>query len=345
MIRGKKRWPAEWEKQSVIQLTWPHLGTDWADVYEEILDCYKQLVMAITQFQPLLVVAQDIESVESILSTLSCDYPTKVVEVSSNDTWARDHAPLSIFHGEKREILDYKFNGWGLKFASNLDNLIGKSLYKQRVFHPSVERRSNLDFVLEGGAVESDGAGTCMTTTTCLLSENRNETYLKEDIEARLSSDLGVDHFLWLESGALQGDDTDSHIDTLARFVSKDTIVYQSCDDPNDDHYKVLDAMKKELSRFRDRDGQPYNLVALPWPSAKYDEKMRLPATYANFLILNGAVLVPTYQDEKDEEAVSILQDCFPERKVIGIDCRVLIKQHGSLHCVTMQYPEGFILM
>ena len=151
---------------------------------------------------------------------------------------------------------------------------------------------------------------------------------------------LGAKKVLWLNSGALEGDDTDSHIDTLARFIDKDTIMYQTCDDKDDSHYEELKNMEEELKKFRQLNGKPFKLIPLPWIEAKWDEDERLPATYANFLIINGAVLVPTYQDKNDEEALKIFKKAFPKRDIIGIDCSTLIRQHGSLHCVTMQYPK-----
>ncbi|MDC1106185.1 agmatine deiminase family protein [Prolixibacteraceae bacterium] len=337
-------WPAEWSKQSAIQLTWPHRGTDWVAVYDEVLLCYIELSKAITQYQPLIIIAQNEEEVKTLLDGRVGPFPFRVVKGENNDTWARDHGAISVFEDGKPIIYDYKFNGWGLKFPSYLDNQITIKMFQSKVFSSKVEYRNALDFVLEGGGVESDGEGTCMVTSACLLSKNRNEHLTKEQVEMRLGQDLGVDHFLWLEEGKIEGDDTDSHIDTLARFISKDTIVYQGCDDPNDDHYVVLNKMAICLSSFRQKNGAPYFLVRLPWIKAIYDQdQMRLPATYANFLIINRAVLVPTYNDEKDNEVLRIFSHLFPGRDVVGVDCSVLIKQHGSLHCVTMQYPEGFI--
>ncbi|QZT38547.1 agmatine deiminase family protein [Halosquirtibacter xylanolyticus] len=337
-------WPAEWHRQSAIQLTWPHIDSDWREVYEEVLSCYLELSKAITRYQPLVIVAQEKESVVSLLEGNTGPYPFKVVLCKTNDTWARDHGGISVFNGGVPQLYDYRFNGWGLKFPSDLDNQITSHLFQSNTFSSEVQYRNALDFVLEGGGIETDGKGSCMVTEACLLSKNRNEHLDKQQIEHRLRQDLGVDHILWLTAGEIDGDDTDSHIDTLARFVAEDTIVYQGCDDPNDDHYEILNEMANILGSFRQPNGEPYRLVCLPWPSAKYDDQNeRLPATYANFLIINGAVLVPTYYDQSDEEVLRIFSQLFPKRDVIGVDCSVLIKQHGSLHCVTMQYPEGFI--
>jgi agmatine deiminase len=258
------------------------------------------------------------------------------VTCPSNDTWARDHGPVTIFEQGQKILLDFVFNGWGLKFAANKDNLITRKLYEKGIFGHDEIRHGGL--VLEGGALETDGAGTLMTTTECLLSPNRNPHLTQKEVEELLSEKLGVDRFLWLENGYLAGDDTDSHIDTLARFCSQDTIVYVQCPDKADEHYEALKQMEQELQAFRTRDGESYNLVPLPWPSPCYAEDgHRLPATYANFLIINGAVLVPTYRVPEDATALEVLTACFPSRKIIGIDCRELIEQHGSLHCISMQ--------
>ncbi len=198
--------------------------------------------------------------------------------------------------------------------------------------------------ILEGGSIESDGRGTILTTAECLLSRNRNPHLDRGGLERELSQRLGVDRVLWLEHGYLAGDDTDSHIDTLARLAPDDTILFVACDDRTDEHYGALACMRTELERLRTRDGRPYRLLPLPWPQARFDEEgQRLPATYANFLVINGAVLVPTYDDPADAAALAAVEQAFPDREIVGIDCLPLILQHGSLHCVTMQLPKGVL--
>ncbi|MFL6647021.1 MAG: agmatine/peptidylarginine deiminase, partial [Sulfurifustaceae bacterium] len=238
-------------------------------------------------------------------------------------------------------LLDFQFNGWGGKYAHDLDNLITRRLHEGDAFgSTSLE---TIDLILEGGAVEVDGSGTLLTTSRCLLAPTRNPRLAREAIEQELRDWLGLNRILWLEHGALEGDDTDSHIDTLARFCDARTIAYVTCDDPSDTHYRELKAMEAELKAFRAADGSPYRLVPLPWPRAQYDEDRRLPATYANFLIINGAVLVPTYRDPADAVALRRLGECFPGREIVGIDCLPAIAQNGSLHCLTMQLPEGVL--
>ena len=262
-------------------------------------------------------------------------------EIPTNDTWARDHSGIMVVENGKLVLLDFQFNGWGLKFAANLDNQITHQLYKQGAF-PATTYRSMKHFVLEGGSIESDGEGTLLTTVDCLLSANRNDTLTKEEVEVFLKNHLGLQRILWLHHGYLAGDDTDSHIDTLARFCDAQTIAYVQCTDPTDEHYQALSGMEEELQAFTTLKGEPYRLIPLPMAEPVWDEEgHRLPATYANFLIINKAVLLPFYGTEQDAIAQAQLQSAFPEREVVSIHCGALIHQHGSLHCVTMQYPSN----
>lgn len=333
-----RRFPAEWEPQSAVQLTFPHEQSDWAPILSEVIPCFVDIVQAITRFEPVIMVCNNVETVKKYFSAPNT-FPIYWIELPSNDTWARDHGGITIYNDDQPLILDYVFNGWGLKFPADKDNLITQQLVKQNLLVPFYQHGG---IVLEGGALESDGMGTLLTTAECLLSPNRNPHLSKVEIEAILKQQLGLERVLWLHHGYLAGDDTDSHIDTLARFCHPDTIAYVKCDDPEDEHYSALQEMEAELKSFRTLEGLPYKLVALPWPDPCWDlEGNRLPATYANFLIINGAILVPTYEVKQDMEALSILKNVFPDREITGINCRVLIEQHGSLHCVTMQYPAG----
>ena len=334
-VGGKPiRIPAEWEPQSFVQLTWPHAGTDWADMLDEVSECFVGIAREIVKRERLLIVCADENTVREQLRDLPQDKIT-CVEIPTNDTWARDHGGITVMEDGKPVVLDFTFNGWGMKFPANLDNQITRQLFEKNIFPENVKYHNRLNFVLEGGSIESDGQGTILTTAECLLSENRNNLS-KEEIEAKLKEYLGAERILWLHHGYLAGDDTDSHVDTLARFCSPDTIAYVKCDDENDEHYADLKKMEEEIFSFA-----PLGVGGIPLPMADavYDENGdRLPATYANFLIINDAVLMPTYNSPKDEIARGQLQKAFPDREIIGIDCLALIKQHGSLHCVTMQY-------
>ena len=335
--------PAEWHEQSLIQLTWPHEQTDWAYMLPEVEECFYRIAREISSRQHLMIVIPKPEKLEEAFSrqNIACEN-IAFVRSLTNDTWARDHSFITMLDWKDTpHLLDFCFNGWGMKFASNYDNQINRQVMSAHLLEG--EYHNMKDFVLEGGSIESDGRGTLMTTSECLLSPNRNDSKNRQEIEAYLKETLGVSQVLWLHHGYLSGDDTDSHVDTLARLCPDDTIVYVRCTDMEDEHFQELSLMEKELQAFRTLSGLPYRLFALPMPDAIYDEEgLRLPATYANFLIMNDAVLCPTYaQPTNDDEARKVLQEVFPGREVVGIDCRALIKQHGSLHCVTMQYPIG----
>ncbi len=338
--------PSEWHPQSAIQLTWPHENTDWEYMLEEVTACFVVLATEIMKRQKLIIACANKDVVKYELKEQSIYFDNlQLIELPSNDTWARDHGGISVFNNNKKQIYDFTFNGWGLKFASNFDNQITRGLFAKNIINNDVDIVNKKNFTLEGGAIESDGKGTLLTTSECLLSPNRNSYFSKEEIENYLKEIFGLNRVLWLDYGYLAGDDTDSHIDTLARFCDEHTIAYVKCDDRNDEHYDALLKMEKQLKSFVDYEGNPYYLIPLPMATPVYDEdNERLPATYANFLIMNDAVLLPFYNDKvKDEEARIQLQKAFPTKEIIGIDCSVLIRQHGSLHCVTMQYPEGVI--
>ena len=324
------RFPAEWEPQWGVQLTWPHAATDWAPILEEITETYKEIAREISAREALLIVAP-----ESARPTIS--YPLSAIP--SNDTWARDHGFITLVDDQGHaQLLDFCFNGWGEKFAADLDNAINRRLYEEEKLQG--EYIDCLDFVLEGGSIESDGKGTVFTTTGCLLAPHRNQPLTQAQIEQRLKQELHAERILWIDHGNLTGDDTDGHIDTLVRICPNDTLLYVGCDDPGDEQYTELKLMEEQLKTFRTLDGKPYRLLKLPMPRPIYDDGDRLPATYANFLVINNAVLCPTYaQPDLDAEALRLIKEALPDREIVGIDCRSIIKQHGSLHCCTMQFP------
>lgn len=338
--------PPEWHPQSAIQLTWPHNNTDWAYMIDEVTACYKTIVAEILKRQKLIIVCHNPQAVKYELSGAKEYFDNLIlIEHPSNDTWARDHGGISVLIDGEKYVYDFTFNGWGMKFASNFDNQITRGLFENEVFGSDVKIINKKNFALEGGAIESDGKGTLLTTSECMLSPNRNSYWHKTEIEDYLKDIFGLNRVLWLDHGYLAGDDTDSHIDTLARFCDEHTIAYVKCEDSADEHYEALLQMEKQLKTFVDNDGKPYQLIPLPMAKAVYDEdNERLPATYANFLIMNDAVLLPFYNNElKDEEARMQLQKAFPDKEIVGIDCTALIRQHGSLHCITMQYPINFV--
>ena len=354
--------PAEWEPQNMVQLTWPHKNTDWAPILPEITAVYEEIAREILKREDLIIVAP-----EDLLPQLS-PLTSHLLPLTSNDTWARDHGFITVEEASAIShqtsdiiLLDFCFNGWGEKFEAALDNQINRHIYEQGLLKGTYE--DHLDFVLEGGSIESDGKGTIFTTTCCLMAPHRNQPLSQQQIEDRLKQWLGAERIVWLNHGSLIGDDTDGHIDTLVRICPNDTLLYIGGDDDHPD----LAEMEKELQGLRTLEGKPYRLLKLPLPRPIYnplhsqrhtlEERTspggglppssegswegpdRLPATYANYLVINGAVLVPTYaQPDLDAEALRIIAQAFPDREIVGIDCRAVIRQHGSLHCCTMQY-------
>ncbi|MFO8140504.1 MAG: agmatine deiminase family protein [Marinobacter sp.] len=350
-MTSKRVLPAEWAPQSAVMLTWPHPGTDWAGMMADVEPVFLTIARQVLRFEHLLISCEFVARLQELGRELN-DYaetnglPGRVITVPApaNDTWARDHGPITVSTGDGLAALDFSFNAWGGKFPWEKDNALNRHLANAGVFgkHPL----QPVDFVLEGGSIESDGDGTILTTSECMLTPSRNPSMDRPAIEQLLSEALGADRILWLNHGYLAGDDTDSHIDTLARFCARDHICYVTCPDVADEHYSALAAMEEELQEFRLKDGGPYKLTPLPWPDAIVDEDgERLPATYANFLIINQAVLLPVYDVPQDQQAMRVMAELFPDREIVPINCRPLIHQHGSLHCVTMQMPEGVVTL
>lgn len=335
----------EWHPQDGLQLTWPRPDGDWASLLSRIEATLERIVLATVRYQQVVISMPDQATCDRVRKTFDAygvpAHKLLLIVAPTDDTWARDHGPISVVDDEGQPLLlDYTFTGWGGKFPASNDNRLTQALADAGVWACPVASR---DMVLEGGAIETDGAGTLLTTEACLLNPNRNPHLTRQDVEALLGDDFGVDRVLWLTHGHLEGDDTDSHVDTLARFCNPSTIAYVRCDDPQDPHYAALHTMEQELKAFRQRNGEPYQLIPLPWPQACFDPEdgHRLPATYANFLIINEAVLVPTYGDPADALALSALAEAFPNHALIPIECSSVIRQHGSLHCLTMQLPKG----
>lgn len=339
-MENRRRLPAEWEEQDSVLMAWPHENTEWVNL-EAVQDVTMEIARAITDFQHLLMAAPDVEKTRDRMARANVSMErVHLFEIDTDDTWARDFGPITIFDAGRPILLDFIFNGWGLKFRAALDNQITRKLAALGAFGKTTLDTQGI--VLEGGSIESDGQGTILTTSECLLSPNRNPHLSRSGVERFLGDTFGAKRVLWIEKGGIAGDDTDSHVDTLARFCPNEVIVFTACDDPTDVHYGPLGAMAEELRTFRTIDGRPYRLLALPLPNPVYDEDgRRLPATYANFLVINGAVLVPLYGTPKDYSAMQTIGEAFPGRKTIGIQCLPLLTGNGSLHCITMQLPKG----
>ncbi len=339
--------PAEWTPQSAVMLTWPHRDTIWANSLPAIDDVFVAVAREIALREKVVITCVDKaheQHVKTLLHSAGvASHQVAIYLAHSNDIWVRDHGPIAV-NKPQLTLLDFTFNAWGNKYPSESDNQITSLLHAQQAF--GATPRMKVDLVLEGGGIEVDGQGCLLTTSHCLLSKTRNPHLSKTQITTTLSQWLGIKKIHWLDHGYLAGDDTDSHIDTLARFTDAHTIVYTACDDSSDEHFSELQAMQEQLRSFTDYRNQPYQLIPLPWPKPHYADVdgRRLPASYCNFLIINGAVLVPTYNDPADAEALRILAACFKDRQIIGIDCVPVIQWYGSLHCMTMQLPQGVVL-
>ncbi len=352
-----RRMPAEWEHQSMVQLTWPHKDTDWASTYDDIVETMTEMAIAIAENQKLLVVSQIKRQTIAHLKKAMTEKQfcnTTIVACRTNDTWARDHGFITVFeyphavspndpsiaeqHIHKVKLLDFKFNGWGNKFEANFDNHINSRIYETGAVKGEYENHD--DFILEGGSIESDGKGTIFTTANCLLAKNRNKHLTKEQIEEQLKKRLGATRIVWFNHGSLKGDDTDGHIDTLVRCAPNETLIYASHKKADKQNIKEISKLYHEIHKIRNTYGRPFKLVSLPFPEPITDnEGNQLPATYINYLVINKAVIVPIYgQPINDKEACDVLARIYPEREIIPIDARPIIKQHGSVHCLTMQY-------
>ncbi|MBT8122940.1 MAG: agmatine deiminase family protein [Gammaproteobacteria bacterium] len=337
----------EFAPQSGIVLTWPHARSDWRDLLADITPVYIDISRAVTATERLLVICYDNAHRDAVRHTLETAGVTmagiRFTCVKTNDTWVRDYGPLCSAFRDTPILHHFTFDGWDGKYPASLDNEVTGSLHTAGLFG-GLELR-NHPLVLEGGSIDSDGCGSLLTTARCLTQTGRNPGVDRTEITKRLCDSLGMEQVLWLDHGEIIGDDTDGHIDMLARFCSKDTIAFTGCDRRDDPHYAPLRAMASQLEILRNTAGQPYRLVPLPLPQPCFDEdNQRLPASYANFLILNDTVLMPAYNDPADTIAADTLAACFPTRDIIPIDCRPLIRQGGSLHCATMQLPAGVLV-
>ena len=318
------RIPAEWEAQEALIVVFPPKKSDWEHSLKEIHQTYLEFISQIARFQKCMVICEDKKTLATALPSLQ---NIELIEMPTNDTWIRDFGGINVYKNGKRQTYDFIFNAWGNKFEASMDNGITQRLFDEGYL---VGKLKTFDFVLEGGSIDSNGHGVMLSTAYCLFEENRNPELSKKKIKKTLMKLFGLKELIILKHGALMGDDTDSHIDTLARFIDKKTIAYVKCYDKKDEHYKELKKMEKELKKTG------FDLVPLPLPSAKYFNNHRIPATYMNFVLINNAVLVPTYSDVYDEEVLKTFARHFPEREVVGIESSILIREHGSLHCASM---------
>lgn len=335
--------PPEWAPQTATLLVWPRDQADWGNGLMAARRAIAAMARALTPFQPVVLVAADAECRRSIHAAQTSGelsaQSIRVVDLPADDIWARDTGPITVLEDNQRCFVDFRFDGWGGQFKASADNALTAALHRAGALGPG--RLDRRETTLEGGSIEVNGAGTLLTTERCLIAGRRNDGIDHDSAAQTLRDTLGVSHVHWLTRGELIGDDTDGHIDTLARFVDAHTIIHQGCDNTGDAHYEEIAAMRAELATLRQPDSQPYRLIALPLPAPQYDPEdgHRLPAGYANFLIANGCILVPAFDDPADSQAARLIAACFPARKIIPVDSRALIRQHGGLHCAAMQIP------
>jgi agmatine/peptidylarginine deiminase len=326
-----KRLFAEWEKQEALLFVLPHENTDWSRYLDDILRSYRRFILAVSKFQKCFVLCADIKKAQTVLKDID---NVTFFEVPTNDTWIRDFGVIDVQSGDKIISYDFTFNAWGGKFDASLDNAVNKTLYENREFQGKL---LSVPLVLEGGSIDSNGEGVMLTTEKCLLEKHRNPHLTHAKIDKKLKELFGLKKIIWLKNGYLKGDDTDSHVDTLARFITSDTIAYTTCEDEKDEHYIELKKMEEELK------STGFNLLSLPLPKPIFYGGHRLPATYANFVFVNGALIVPTYNDKNDNIVLNRLKDALPNREIIGVDASVFIREHGSLHCATInRYDRAY---
>jgi agmatine/peptidylarginine deiminase len=341
MSRTRFRLPAEWEPQAGVVIAWPHEATDWSPRLERIEAAYVGLAGAIARFEPVVVCVANASVRDRASRALAAAGVAagrvRFVDVEYDDTWLRDSGPLTTSDGHAFRLLDFRFTGWGGKYGAERDDRLIETLIARGLFRSATHER--IDWALEGGAIESDGKGTILTTWRCL--HQRHLDMDREEMTSRLADAFGAERVLWLDHGYLEGDDTDAHIDTLARFAPDDAIVFQACDDMADPHYDQLARMREELCALRTSEDHPYTLHALPWARAIVDDGRRLAASYANYLVVNGGVIVPAYGDPNDARAAEVIGNAHPGREIVPVDARPLIWQNGSVHCLTMQIPKG----
>lgn len=320
----KIRLPAEWEKQKSITVVFPTNQQDWQHSLIEIQKSYVNLINVMREFQKCIIIIDDKKILKQFFKDLT---NIEIYEIQTDDTWIRDFGAIDYFQDNSLQSYDFIFNAWGDKFGSSLDNIANQKLQDQSFFK---EQLKSINFVLEGGSIDSNGEGTLLTTAKCIYNKNRNPLLSHAQINEKITTLFGLKKLIVLEHGGLEGDDTDSHVDTLARFIDTNSIAYVKCYDKEDVHFKDLDLMEKELQKTG------FRLVPLPLPKSKLFEEERLPATYINFIFINNALIMPTYNDENDAIALEILTKEIKNRTIISVDASIFIREYGSLHCASI---------
>ncbi len=345
MSTNTRRFPAEWEKQQGILLCFPHNGKDWPGKYEAIQWAFVEFIKKIATFEPVFLIVADEKLKAKVIEMLEIA-AVQMTNVSfliykTNRSWMRDSGPIVVKNGTKREALNFNFNGWAKYKNIQLDKLVPAAVGKFLDIPVTQVIYKGKPVIVEGGAIDSNGKGTLLTSEECLMHPTiqvRNPNFTKADYEAVFKEYLGITNVIWLGNG-IEGDDTHGHIDDLCRFVNEDTIITIVETNPDDSNYNPLQDNLKRLQTAKLENGKSPKIVTLPMPKRIDFDGVRLPASYANFLILNTCVLVPTFNDSNDRKALNIIADCFPEREIIGISAIDFIWGFGTLHCLSQQIP------
>jgi agmatine deiminase len=338
MTDCRYRWPAEWERHAATWLAWPHNRETWPHRYAGVPEQFAQLVEAIAGFEPVHILAGGATVMEQAAAYVGHINNVQLHDIVTNDAWIRDYGPVFVTRpdGKGLTILNWEYNAWGGKYPPWDDDNQVPQRVAQLLNCPTISP----GIVLEGGSIDGDGQGTLVTTESCLLAPNRNPQLDRENLEDCLKDYLGADTVVWLPAGPLEGDDTDGHVDQVARFIAPGHIVTAMEEDTEDRNYAAIHRNLAVLRTLRAANGEPYQITTLPMPAAKRIQGRRLPASYCNFCFTNGGVVVPLFGDPQDQRAIELLQTAIPERQVVGAPADRLIWGLGAFHCLTQQQPE-----
>ena len=333
------RWPAEWERHAATWISWPHNRATWPDRFQRVPECFATIIRTLAQYEPVQVLSGGEPVMDEAQKMVGDLANVTLHDIPTNDAWIRDYGPTFIQAPGSREVaaIDWQFNSWGGKYPPwDLDNTVPEQITQQLGM-----RRFPVDVVMEGGSIDGNGRGAILTTQSCLLDSQRNAGMHRQQMERILLQYCSASEVIWIAGGPMAGDDTDGHVDQLARFVSPNQIVVAVEDDPQDENYQRLHTNLRVLESCRDQWPEPLEIITLPMPHPIYFDQQRVPASYCNFYIANGCVLVPLFDDPADDEACQILEPLFPGRTIIGLAARDLAWGLGAFHCLTQQQPAG----
>ncbi|MEZ6125830.1 MAG: agmatine deiminase family protein [Planctomycetaceae bacterium] len=347
------RWPAEWEPHASTWLAWPVNPDTWPGIFDRIPPAFARLVAAIARFEPVdLLCAREVEQARALIDAACAEaesaFPVRFHDIPVNDSWCRDYGPIFLNRNSDADaarlpaqvILNWDYNAWGGKYPPWTSDAVVATKIGSQLNIPVVSP----GIILEGGAIEGNGQRVVMTTESCLLNPNRNPGLSREEVEDFLRRYLSVSHIVWLPGEGIIGDDTDGHIDQVARFCSETKVLVASPFDADAPEAADLRANREAISNARNASGQLLEAIELKMPSPKFQQGHRLPACYCNFYIANGGIVVPTFEDPADEIACQVLQQCFPSHKIVGVNAIDLIWGLGAFHCMTQQQPDSNVV-